>query len=182
MNLDELFEEETLEEPDRLGYEEVPDYEELANGVMSMEDDEAESLLSEYSDDDMAAYLSTIDTKTDNISFNRASFETLNPTPRKQKTGIIYQNKEKRTPGRTDLVIRTKIKLTKSVCNIPSCRFDAARACGYKDWDAVPEKRRGLVKLVLNKHKTDMHSHIQSDLVDEADLPVCYLGGINETI
>jgi hypothetical protein len=143
----------------------------MPEDVMLLEEDYPdEQEEEEYSEEEIEAFL-------DNVSLDdtptNLSFDDMMPK-RIKKTGITYQQKEKTiTPHY--LVLRKLTKQSPTVCTYKDCFFDAAQAIGYKDYSKLPEKKRRIAAIALERHTQEKHKFTTNDIVDEAEIPSSWL-------
>lgn len=165
------------EEDDEQGLEEIEfsfdEEEEIADSVESLDLSmgEAEEEQEEYTEEEIESLLSRIDlADSDN---NKLSFDDLMPK-KKKKTGISVQRKEKKVHNL--LVLRDLVVMHPSVCDKDFCKFDAAKAIGYKKrgWPDVPASKHKLVLRVLEEHK-QTHKFVDNTTMDLADVPQAWL-------
>lgn len=150
--------------------------EELSNSLesldLSMGDVEPEEEQEEYTEAEIESLLSRINlADSDN---NKLSFDELMPK-KKKKTGIGVQRKEKKVHHL--LVLRDLVVMHPSVCKLQHCKFDAAKAIGYKKkgWPSVPPSKHKLVMRVLEEHVQSQHQHVDDTFMDLADVPQAWL-------
>lgn len=126
----------------------------------------------EYTEDEIESLLSRIDLA--NSDNNKLSFDELMPK-KKKKTGIGVQRKEKKVHHL--LVLRDLVVMYPSVCKLQHCKFDAAKAIGYKKrgWPDVPASKHKLIARVLEEHVQDQHQHVDDTFMDLADVPQAWL-------
>jgi hypothetical protein len=126
----------------------------------------------EYTEGEIESLLSRIDLA--NSDNNKLSFDDLMPK-KKKKTGIGVQRKEKKVHHL--LVIRDLVVMHPSVCKLQHCKFDAAKAIGYKKrgWPDVPASKHKLVMRVLEEHVQTQHQHVDDTFMDLADVPQAWL-------
>lgn len=126
----------------------------------------------EYTEDEIESLLQNIDFSADNTGL---SFDQLMPA-KKEPTGVTYQRKEKKVSH--FLVIRDLVELTPSVCDKPTCKYDAAKACGLREWSKVPANKRRLVLMALDRHKETAHKFVDDSIVDASELPQSWLSSV----
>jgi hypothetical protein len=169
---------EETEEDDELGLEEVEfdfdEDDEPANSVesLNLSMGEIEEEQEEYTEGEIESLISRLDlADSDN---NKLSFDELMPK-KKKKTGIGVQRKEKKVHHL--LVIRDLVVMYPSVCKQGHCKFDAAKAIGYKKkgWPSVPASKHKLVMRVLEEHVQTQHQHVDDTFMDLADVPQAWL-------
>lgn len=132
---------------------------------------EAEEEQEEYTEAEIEALVSRIDlADSDN---NKLSFDDLMPK-KKKKTGITVQRKEKKVHNL--LVLRDLVVMHPSVCDKDFCKYDAAKAIGYKrrGWPDVPVSKQKLVLRVLEEHK-QTHKFVDNTVMDLSDVPQAWL-------
>ncbi len=165
------------EEDDEQGLEEIEfnfdDDEEITNSVESLDLSmgEVEEEQEEYTEEEIEALVSRIDlADSDN---NKLSFDDLMPK-KKKKTGIVVQRKEKKVHNL--LILRDLVVMHPSVCDRDFCKYDAAKAIGYKKrgWPDVPSGKQKLVLRVLEEHK-QTHKFVDNTTMDLADVPQAWL-------
>lgn len=171
---------EETEEDDEQGIEEVEfsfdEDEESPSSLesldLSMGDIEEEEESEEYTEEEIQALITRIDlADSDN---NRLSFDDLMPK-KKKKTGISVQRKEKKVHHL--LVLRDLVVMHPSVCPLQHCKFDAAKAAGYKKrgWPDVPASKRKLVMRILEEHSQTQHKFVDNSIMDLSDVPQAWL-------
>lgn len=165
------------EEDDEQGLEEIEfsfdEDEEIADSVESLDLalGQVEEEQEEYTEEEIEALVSRIDlADSDN---NKLSFDELMPK-KKKKTGITVQRKEKKVHNL--LVLRALVVMHPSVCDRDFCKYDAAKAIGYKKrgWPDVPAGKQKLVLRVLEEHK-QTHKFVDNTTMDLADVPQAWL-------
>lgn len=166
------------EEDDEQGLEEIEfsfdDDEEITNSLESLDlsmGEVKEEEREEYTEEEIEALVSRIDlADSDN---NKLSFDDLMPK-KKKKTGIVVQRKEKKVHNL--LVLRDLVVMHPSVCDRDFCKYDAAKAIGYKKrgWPDVPASKHKLVLRVLEEHK-QTHKFVDNTTMDLADVPQAWL-------
>ena len=132
---------------------------------------EAEEEQEEYTEAEIEALISRIDL-ADSDS-NKLSFDDLMPK-KKKKTGITVQRKEKKVHNL--LVLRDLVVMHPSVCDKDFCKYDAAKALGYKKkgWPSVPPSKHKLVMRILEEHK-QTHKFVDNTVMDLSDVPQAWL-------
>ena len=125
----------------------------------------------EYTEAEIEALISRIDL-ADSDS-NKLSFDDLMPK-KKKKTGITVQRKEKKVHNL--LVLRDLVVMHPSVCDKDFCKYDAAKALGYKKkgWPSVPPSKHKLVMRILEEHK-QTHKFVDNTVMDLSDVPQAWL-------
>ena len=138
----------------------------LAMGEIEEEEEEEE-----YTEAEIEALISRIDL-ADSDS-NKLSFDDLMPK-KKKKTGIKVQRKEKKVHHL--LVLRDLVVMHPSVCDKDFCKYDAAKAIGYKKrgWPDVPASKHKLVFRILEEHKLT-HKFVDDTVMDLSDVPQAWL-------
>lgn len=118
-----------------------------------------------YSEDEISAFLENINLEDDKtgLSFDQMMPKTL------EKSGVQYQRKERKMNH--FLVIRDLVKITPSVCTSSDCTYDAAKACGFSEWDKVSEGKKRLVATVLEQHRERKHKFVDDTIIDAVDYP-----------
>lgn len=167
---------EEIKEDDEQGFEEI----EFSFNEDEVPSDSLESLdLSmgeieeeeEYTESEIEALISRIDlADSDN---NKLSFDDLMPK-KKKNTGIVVQRKEKKVHNL--LILRDLVIMYPSVCDKDFCKYDAAKAIGYKKrgWPDVPISKQKLVLRILQEHK-QTHKFIDNTIMDLSDVPQAWL-------
>lgn len=149
--------------------------EEISNSIetlgLSMGDVEEEEQ-EEYTEEEIASLISRIDLADSDR--NKLSFDDLMPK-KKKKTGIGVQRKEKKVHHL--LVLRDLVVMHPSVCKFQHCKFDAAKAMGYKKkgWPDVPSSKHKLAMRILEEHIQTQHQHVDDTFMDLADIPQAWL-------
>lgn len=138
----------------------------LAMGEIEEEEEE------EYTEAEVEALISRINLSDSDK--NVLSFDDLMPK-KKKKTGIMVQRKEKKVHHL--LVLRDPVIMYPSVCPLQHCKFDAAKAIGYKKrgWPDVPPSKHKLVLRVLEEHSQTQHTHVDDTIMDLSDVPQAWL-------
>lgn len=129
----------------------------------------------EYTEEEIQSLLARLDLADSDR--NKFSFDALMPK-KKKKTGINVQRKEKKVHNL--LILRDMVKMTPSVCTLSWCKFDAAKAMGWKKrgWDDVPKNKQSIVLRVLEEHVQSEHQHTDDSIIDLADMPQAWLHSI----
>lgn len=138
-------------------------------------EEESEEELEEYTEDEIQALLARLDLADSDK--NKFSFDALMPK-KKKKTGIQIQRKEKKVHH--FLVLRDMVRMTPSVCKRPDCKFDSAKALGWKKrgWDDVPVGKQSLVLRILEEHMQSEHIFTDDSIIDLSDMPQAWLNAM----
>lgn len=140
----------------------------LASSIIEEEEEEEEE---EYTEEEIASLIARIDLADSDK--NKLSFDDLMPK-KKKKTGIMVQRKEKKVHHL--LVLRDNVIMYPSVCKLQFCKYDAAKALGYKKrgWPDVPKSKHKLIERILEEHMLT-HKFIDDSVMDLADVSQAWL-------
>lgn len=139
----------------------------ITEEVIEEEEEEEE----EYTEEEIAALIARIDLADSDR--NKLSFDDLMPK-KKKKTGIIVQRKERKVHHL--LVLRDNVIMYPSVCKLQHCKYDAAKALGYKKrgWPDVPRSKHKLIERILEEHMMT-HKFVDDSVMDLADVSQAWL-------
>lgn len=172
--IEELEEEQGLEEVEfeSLDFDDEEEPSQSLEALGLSVDDVEEEEQEEYTEDEIESLISRINLADSDK--NSLSFDDLMPK-KKKKTGITVQRKEKKVHHL--LTLRDLVVMYPSVCDRQECKFDAAKAVGYKKrgWPDVPASKHKLVMRVLEEHQQQQHRHIDNSTMDLSDVPQAWL-------
>jgi hypothetical protein len=124
----------------------------------------------DYSDEEVDMFLENVNFEE---SKNSMSFDEMMPKI-VEPVGIPYQRKEKIVTPHF-LILRENVKQSPSVCTYRDCMYDAAQAIGFKNWEKIPNGKKKIALAALEKHTEVKHKYVDSDIIDEAQIPTHWL-------
>lgn len=102
------------------------------------------------------------------------SFFDLEETKQPRDPDKLYKITEIKVTSH--LIKRKRVEMTPSMCDVPGCQFDSAKANGFPTgYYAVPPSKRQIFATLVDRHKKKYHNRSEEFIIAGKDMPRMWL-------